>query len=153
MTDFEIRILRATDPKYEILYRDKHCNLFLLQKRDEMSTAAPFFMYNNLFSDLKPNTLFFIDRPSILDREEKRYLESIFRPFKDKINYVVKTHYVYKNLDYLIVKYSYRHRVSGTEQVITRLNNFNLPPFQEGSMYCGMRYDMPYSLSELGLFI
>lgn len=151
MTDFEMSILRATDPKYEILYRDKHCNLFLLQKRDEMSTAAPFFMYNNLFSDLKPNTSLFIDRPPILNREEKRYLEFIFRPFKDKIKYVVKTHNIYKNLDNLFVKYSYR--VSGSEQVITRLNSFSLPPFKEGSMYCGMRYDIPYSLSELGLFV
>ena len=33
------------------------------------------------------------------------------------------------------------------------LNSFSPPPFQEGFMYCGMKYDMPYSLNNLGLFV
>lgn len=79
----------------------------------------------------------------ILDDIEKRYLESIFRPFKNRVMYVEK-----------IFRFGYeqiRYRVSlPVEEYGNEL--CELPSFDKGIMYKGMEYDKKYSIEELGLF-
>lgn len=83
-----------------------------------------------------------IEQP-ILDDVEKRYLESIFRPFKNRVMYVEK-----------IFRFGYeqiRYRVSlPVEEYGNEL--CELPSFDKGIMYKGMEYDKKYSIEELGLF-
>ena len=83
-----------------------------------------------------------IEQP-ILDDIEKRYLESIFRPFKNRVMYVEK-----------IFRFGYeqiRYRVSlPVEEYGNEL--CELPSFDKGIMYKGMEYDKKYSIEELGLF-
>ena len=84
-----------------------------------------------------------IEQP-ILDDIEKRYLENVLRPFKNRIMYVEK-----------VVSFGYeciRYRV---HLPIKEYGNMScwLPYFDKGTMYKGMELDEQYSLEELGLFM
>lgn len=86
----------------------------------------------------------------ILDDVEKRYLENVLKPFKDRILFAKKTT-AYENSGY---------EDSGYEYVCFKIvtpdgedyNYLVLPYFIKGTMYKGMELDKQYSLEELGLF-
>lgn len=78
----------------------------------------------------------FIQEKEILDETEKKYLKSIIRPFKNKINHISKEDcydgdcYIYIDLDD---------------------DSISLPIFKKGTMYNGMEDNKEYTLKELGL--
>ena len=77
------------------------------------------------------------ENKQILDNAEKRYLENVIRPFKDRVISVIKEN------DF------------GEDYIKIDLNNgdtASLPNFVKGSMYKGMRSEKKYTLKELGLF-
>ena len=79
-----------------------------------------------------------IEQP-ILNDEEKRYLEDVFRPFKDRVMYIEKVvEFGYENI---------RYRVSSPT-----IELFELPYFDKGTMYKGMELGKQYSVKELWLF-
>lgn len=78
-----------------------------------------------------------IEQP-ILDKSEKRYLENVLRPFKDRVAYVDKEDY-------------------GTKKEFIHIEIINdieldFPNFEKGTMYKGMDSNKHYTLEELGLF-
>lgn len=76
--------------------------------------------------------------PQILDEKEKRYLERVLRPFKDKVRYISK-----------------ESTTIGTHFInVSIYNDFDMsfPNFEEDTMYKGMEIDRKYTLEELGLF-
>ena len=78
-----------------------------------------------------------VEKP-ILDKVEKRYLEGVLRPFKDRIAYVDKEDY-------------------GTKKEFIHIEIINdieldFPNFERGTMYKGMELNKQYTLEELGLF-
>ncbi len=75
----------------------------------------------------------------ILDEVEKHYLESVLRPFKDKISFIIK----YDNFNN-----SYRIRV----YICDGEDYLRFPYFKKGTMYKSMEDDKKYTLKELGLF-
>ena len=78
-----------------------------------------------------------VDMP-ILDTEEKKYLEAVLRPFKDRVDAVGK--HCYDN--YYYVWFS-----------LVPVGTTTLPFFSKTSkMYQGMELDRRYTLKELGLF-
>ena len=77
-----------------------------------------------------------IEKP-ILDKVEKRYLENLLRPFKDRVKYVKKKNT--SNQQYLYIK------LEGYECI-------ELPYFEKNTMYEGMITSQAYTLKELGLF-
>lgn len=81
------------------------------------------------------NGTYEIEQP-ILDKVEKRYLEGVLRPFKDRVIYIKKNQNKYGQ--WIFVDFE--------------KDNFYLPYFQEDTMYKGMELDKEYSLEELGLF-
>lgn len=83
-----------------------------------------------------------IEQP-ILDDIEKRYLESVFRPFKNRIMYIEKDEQF--GCDYIRYRVSMPVKKYGYELC-------ELPYFNKGTMYKGMEYNQKYSLEELGLF-
>ena len=87
-----------------------------------------------------------IEKP-ILDDIEKRYLESVLRPFKNRILFAKKTTIYDTDSGYEYVCF----------KVVTPDNeDYNylvLPYFIKGTMYKGMKIDKNYSLEELGLFM
>ena len=73
--------------------------------------------------------------PEILDKDDKRYIKSVIRPFKDRVKYITK-----------------RNSDLGREFISITLNdNFiiNLPFFEKGTMYENMEADKLYTLEDL----
>lgn len=96
---------------------------------------------------LKENDIVKVERPvkyetvferkeEILDEVEKRYLASVIRPFKKRVQSIVKHYYMENEYIILFIKDS---------------PNIMFPPFAEGTMYKGMKLNKEYSLKELGL--
>lgn len=71
----------------------------------------------------------------ILDKTEKRYLNDVIRPFKNKVTSIRKTCYL--NNEYL--------------QIYLDDDYFILPYFKKGTMYKNMETDKRYTLEELHL--
>lgn len=79
----------------------------------------------------------YMDVFDILDEDDKRYIKSVIRPFRDKVKYITK-----------------RSRDLGREFISITLNdNFiiNLPFFAKGTMYNNMESDMNYTLEGLNI--
>ena len=76
-------------------------------------------------------------KPEILDKDDKRYIKSVIRPFRDKVKYITK-----------------RSRDLGREFISITLNdNFiiNLPFFAKSTMYENMEVDKLYTLEDLNI--
>ena len=78
----------------------------------------------------------YVLKPQILDEEEKRYLEGVIRPFRDKVKYIIK------NSNY----------TRAYIEIRLESEYIYLPYFKENTMYKGMEIDKRYTLKELGLF-
>lgn len=77
-----------------------------------------------------------------LDDVEKRYLEGVLRPFKDRVIYIQKRQV--DNSEYvLIILKSFDDTIE---------EGFPLPCFEVNSMYKGMELNKNYTLEKLGLF-
>lgn len=74
----------------------------------------------------------------ILDKEEKEWLETFLRPFRNKVQYITKYKTEDKNGEFVYVKLAY--------------DCVWLPYFEENTMYKGMEVNKKYTLEELGLF-
>lgn len=93
--------------------------------------------YNGIETKIRKDIFEVVKEASILDDEEKRYLEGIIRPFKNKVEHISKETSV----------------ISGTEYIYIDLGNdeITLPSFKKGTMYSGMEGEKEYTLKELGL--
>ena len=83
---------------------------------------------------IKYETLF-ERKEEILDETEKRYLASVIRPFRDKVEAI-------------------RKELSNKEFISIELKDeasINFPYFKKGTMYKGMKEYKKYTLKELGL--
>lgn len=78
----------------------------------------------------------YIGKPEILDEEEKRYLEGVIRPFRDKVKCIIKKSGCTKMFIEIRLESEYTC----------------LPYFKANTMYKGMKLDKRYTLKELGLF-
>ena len=78
------------------------------------------------------------NKKEILDETEKRYLRGVIRPFRNKVKTIVK----YKSIDYKSKSYI---------GITLEGFYFNLPYFDTGAMYNGMKAEQKYTLKELGL--
>ena len=85
----------------------------------------------------KYETIYEAPKP-ILDKEEKAYLEAVIRPFKDKVCYISK-YITTREEEYISIVHSYD-------------SDTDLPNFEKGTMYKGMKLNKDYTLKELGLF-
>ena len=77
-----------------------------------------------------------IDKP-ILDDIEKEYLSNVIKPFRDRVEYIIKNS-AYSPIEWITIKY----KDGGAT---------NLPLFEKGTMYQGMEVNKKYSLEDLGL--
>lgn len=73
----------------------------------------------------------------ILDKEEKKYLEAVIRPFRDRVVHIRK-----------------RTDNKDSECIFMCMKNDTiwLPYFKKDTMYKGMEVDKEYTFEELGLF-
>lgn len=73
----------------------------------------------------------------ILDNTEKRYLENVIRPFKDRVKSITKS----SNFGDEYIKIYLKEKDTAV-----------LPNFKKDTMYKGMIREKSYTLKELGLF-
>ena len=79
---------------------------------------------------------------------EKKYLENIIAPFKDKVAFIKKQkgaqkgNQRYEGIRIVIIGEYYSYLYETIE----------LPYFKRGAMYKGMKNNIEYKISELGLF-
>ena len=78
----------------------------------------------------------YIGKPEILDEKEKRYLEGVIRPFKDKVKYIEKIGNSLEEYIWIEIKG----------------DDIKLPFFKANTMYKNMELEKRYTLEELGLF-
>ena len=89
----------------------------------------------------------------ILNDSEKRYLENLFRPFKDIIVYIEKVSQSgFECISYQI-SYEYISYKSSSPIIRREKKSYELPYFSKGTMYKGMVLDKEYKVEELGLFM
>ena len=78
----------------------------------------------------------YIVEKEILDDKEKEYLSNVIKPFRDKVEYIVKR--IFENEEYIKI-------------VIKNDSALFFPNFKKGTKYKGMEEDKRYTLEELGL--
>lgn len=76
----------------------------------------------------------------ILNEKEKEYLSTIIKPFRNKIEYIIK--YLYEYGEYISIIYKVSN--DGTLSMI-------FPSYDEGTTYKAMELGKEYTLEELGL--
>lgn len=76
----------------------------------------------------------------VLTEEEKEYLSSVIKPFRKFVVYIEKIKYI----DYWKIIF-YSQNLKSWECMT------NLPPFQSGTRFKGMKLNRQYKLEELGL--
>ena len=78
----------------------------------------------------------------ILDEVEKKYLGNIIKPFRDKIEWVIKFGSPnHRNFEYIRISYL----------DTARRSVLNFPDFKVGTMYRDMKIGKAYTIKELGL--
>ena len=79
----------------------------------------------------------------ILDEKEKPYLESILKPYKDRVDFVIKQG-IGDYYERIIICVSVKNK--------SFKNYIAFPYFNKGTMYKGMEIDKKYTVNELGLY-
>ncbi len=78
----------------------------------------------------------------ILDEEEKKYLSAIIRPFRDRVEYILKGDCIDKTSYIVIIIKSIDKNIN---------ESIRLPYFETNKMYKGMEGEKKYTLEELGI--
>ena len=90
---------------------------------------------NNFTGTIEVENGYIVEK-EILDEEEKEYLSNVIKPFRDKVEYIIKFD-CYPE-EYISI-WLPEHETT------------DLPCFKRGTMYKGMEIEKKYTLEELGL--
>lgn len=78
-------------------------------------------------------------KKEILDEEEKKYLSAVIKPFKNRVEYIIKNlSSCNSTSEYIVIELINDHYIM-------------LPYFDKRTMYKGMKLGKEYTLKELGL--
>lgn len=80
----------------------------------------------------------------ILTKKEKTYLENVVKPFKERVDYIVKNQYS-NNQTFICINVKLHYDDDDSEFMY-------LPYFSGDKMYIGMEYLKHYTMKDLGLF-
>lgn len=119
---------------------DLHCTgcPFRASECGFVGLRFPWYESKEMFSDKFLDQEINIAVPDILDNVEKRYLSAVIRPFRKRVDSIMK---ISDPLSY------------DKEYIFIKLDedSFSLPYFKIGTMYQGMELEKVYTLEELGL--
>ena len=119
---------------------DLHCTgcPFRASECGFVGLRFPWYKSKEMFSDKFLDQEINIAVPDILDNVEKRYLSAVIRPFRKRVDSIIK---ISDPLGY------------DKEYIFIKLDedSFSLPYFEAGTMYQGMELERAYTLEELGL--
>lgn len=131
----------------------KYRNLAVDKETGELRGCLDLLCENCLFSDISEgNTCtdawkLWLEEEHVeplLTAKEKRYLENVIRPFKDRVKSIQKNDTTKKYTCIHVDAYLY------DDNEFT--DSFSLPYFDGAKMYTGMEVRKSYTLEELGLF-
>lgn len=91
-----------------------------------------------------------IETSNILTDKEKKYLENVVRPFKDRIKSISKKLSCDQLLEYIIIEL-FPINTDNTVDFF-QTDHAYLPYFKRGTMYNNLQNGKKYTLEELGLF-
>ena len=140
------KIRDITDEEFEI-WKNYNCKTYDLYctgcpfRASECGFVGlrfPWYESKEMFSDKFLDQEIHITVPDILDDVEKRYLSAVIRPFRKRVDSIIK---ISDPLSY------------DKEYIFIKLDedSFSLPYFKIGTMYQGMELERAYTLEELGL--
>lgn len=89
----------------------------------------------SIFEQIKKELL---EKETVLDDVEKRYLKNVIRPFKDQCRYVKKYETAGTDYEWIYINLSSNGSIA-------------LPGFSKGTMYKNMELEKRYTLEELGV--
>ena len=155
-TEDEKIIARNINKKYKWIARDYDGSLWVFMNKPnkvrgnwyESSTEANLLRaFIHMFSSIKweddePTLIKDIYDPQILDEQEREYLNTILKPFHEKVDYVVKLWEHFDDGECYSKEYLFIKLYDGS---------FAFPSFDPGKMYFGMELDKKYKLDELGI--
>ncbi len=119
---------------------DLHCTgcPFRASECGFVGLRFPWYESKEMFSDKFLDQEIDITVPDILDDVEKRYLSAVIRPFRKRVDYIMKiSDPLGCDKEYIFIKLDE--------------DSFSLPYFEAGTMYQGMELERAYTLEELGL--
>ena len=118
---------------------DLHCTgcPFRASECGFVGLKFPWYENKEMFSDKFLDQAIDIEVPDILDDVEKRYLSAVIRPFRKRVDYIMKTSNSCCDKEYIFI---------GLDD-----DWLSLPYFEAGTMYQGMELEQAYTLEELGL--
>lgn len=76
--------------------------------------------------------------PAVLDDVEREYLSAVIKPFRNRVDYIMKEENICSSTEFIHID------LSGGDIA-------DFPNFKVGTMYKGMEIDKSYTLQELGL--
>ena len=94
---------------------------------------------------MKKNVMEEVENPSsreILTKEEKDYLSTIIKPFRDRIIYITKDRLIRDEFIEICLEHYSKKDISTT---------YTLPYFERDTMYKGMKIGKKYTVDELGI--
>ena len=103
----------------------------------------------DLFSDKFLNQELETKAPDILNKQEKKYLGNVIKPFKDRVRCIFKD----TGLDFSCTEYIVIIINSIENSICISTENIAFPMFKKGTMYKNMEIGKKYTLEELGLFL
>ena len=140
MKELKDTVLKKGDIIY---YSDNECNIVTYS--DEIT---PFHIkidkITKIERPVKYETIYEAPK-QILTKEEKEYLESVCKPFKDRVKYIRKS--TYCGDGFAVERIMFYYMDIHNEYV-----SFALPMFRKDTIYKEMEFGKEYTLKELGLF-
>lgn len=114
------------------------CGWYGLEHELVLVNRTKFFknLPNNFTGTIEVENGYIVEK-EILDEEEKEYLSNVIKPFRDKIEYIIKNSSFSSEEEYISIS-------------LLR-ENLCLPYFKKRTMYKGMEEKKKYTLEELGL--
>lgn len=104
--------------------------------------------HKNLYSNYFLNQKIEIESPSILNDEEKFYLNATIREVENEVYYIKKISSINHPTEFLVILYNnikfHNIKNSYIEIIVT-------PEFEKGTIFKGMKLNKKYTLEELGL--
>ena len=114
-----------------------HHSWFGLPKEVVLVDKKKFFknLPNNFTGTIEVENGYIVEK-EILDDKEKEYLSNVIKPFRDKVEYIVKETSSYNEYIKITIK---------------KDDCLSFPNFKKGTKYKGMEEEKKYTLEELGL--
>lgn len=146
-------------------WKDENCSGEICPASDNICEFCPFesvvctmnskntwINHKDIYSDkfLNQEIEIKIETSNILIDKEKKYLENVVRPFKDRIKSISKKLSCDQLLEYIIIEL-FPINTDNTVDFF-QTDHAYLPYFKRGTMYNNLQNGKKYTLEELGLF-